>query len=1039
MLKITFKLTFLIGILSGYFGFAQTLNQSANWPNSSWSISGTYTAGGLLSDPSGSGSTFTFDDDGAGSGSADAVLATSPIIDLTAASNAGETWIAINSEIVYRELSDILAVEVYDADAMSWSVLETFSGNSSNTDFTSCNNTVAYTTAIIDIANYSSSQLAGFQYRFSYDDQDGWSWGFCITSPTITSAAPPACIDPNSLEASSITASGAQIDWVSGGSGEASWEYVVQESGTGMPTSSGTNTSQKPVAISSLMSNTTYEFYVRAACSSTDFSDWVGPFEFRTLCSVFSLPFTETFNSDSATQACWSVEDINDDGDEWDLDYTFSVFEGDQCAIINTDFNSGNNDDYLITPGITLTGNDRLIYQYRVQSSGEPNNFELLLSTTGTAPADFTNTILADTEYSNTTYEEQVVDLSSYSGTVYIAWHIPNGGLDGWRLYIDSVVIEEVPTCEAPLDLTVGNLTTSSAEIGWTSGGSGETEWEYLVQEAGLGAPTASGTSTTVNPAVVSGLSSDTSYEFYVRALCSSSDVTSWSGPFEFNTLCDPFGLPFVETFDSDSTTEDCWTVNNENGDLDTWNLDYIFNAFEGDESANMYTDINNGINDDYLITPGITLTGNDRLVYQHRVQSSGEPNNYELLLSTTGIAPADFTNTLLADTEYSNTTYEEQVVDLSSYSGTVYIAWHIPNGGLDGWRLYIDSVVIEEIPSCEPPMDLTATGITNTTADIGWTSGGSGEAEWEYVVQVSGTGTPTTNGTLTTNNPETITGLLSNTVYEFYVRGACSSTDLSTWAGPFEFNTACDALSMPFTETFNSDSTTQNCWTVVNVNDDADTWNMDYTINPFEGDECANINTDFNNGANDDYLISPGLELTGTQELTFQYRVESNGEPNNFEVLLSTTGTAPADFTTTILADASYDNTTYEEITVDLSAYSGTVYLAWHIPDGGLDGWRLYLDSIVVDEIPGLSLEDFDQETLNLQYYPNPTSDVLNVSSSFIIEELSVINMLGQVMKEVKPENTNHRLDFSNMDAGVYYVKTKIEGGYQLFKIIKK
>lgn len=170
---------------------AQTLNQPASWPNASWTLTGTYAPAGLLSNPTVAGTTFTWDDDLAGSASDDVLQVTSPVIDLTAASMAGETSITISGDFVYRALGgDVLAIEIYNADAATWTSVQTFVGNSMNTNYQTCTGAVPYTTTIIDIAGYTATQLSGFQYRFSYNDQAGWQWGWCLTSPTIVSASP---------------------------------------------------------------------------------------------------------------------------------------------------------------------------------------------------------------------------------------------------------------------------------------------------------------------------------------------------------------------------------------------------------------------------------------------------------------------------------------------------------------------------------------------------------------------------------------------------------------------------------------------------------------------------------------------------------------------------------------------------------------------------------------------------------------------------------------------------------------------------------
>ncbi|WP_405570802.1 T9SS type A sorting domain-containing protein [Winogradskyella sp. Asnod2-B02-A] len=275
MKKITLKFLMAIALLFSYSGMAQTLNEAAGWPSADWTISGTYTAAGLLSDPT-VDATFGFDDDAAGFGSLDDVQATSPIIDLTAASTAGETWITISGEIVFRSLGEILILETYDADAMTWSVAETFEGNSTNTDYQSCAGTVAYTSSVVNIAGYTATQLSGFQYRFSYDDLDGYQWGFCLSSPTITSATPPSCPDPIALAASPTGIDTADITW-SAGNMETDWtyEYGVSPYVQGDGGTTGTVMTTPLLSLSSLTPGETYDIYVQANCGASGDSSYV--------------------------------------------------------------------------------------------------------------------------------------------------------------------------------------------------------------------------------------------------------------------------------------------------------------------------------------------------------------------------------------------------------------------------------------------------------------------------------------------------------------------------------------------------------------------------------------------------------------------------------------------------------------------------------------------------------------------------------------------------------------------------------------------
>ncbi len=249
-----------------------------------------------------------------------------------------------------------------------------------------------------------------------------------------------------------------------------------------------------------------------------------------------------------------------------------------------------------------------------------------------------------------------------------------------------------------------------------------------------------------------------------------------------------------------------------------------------------------------------------------------------------------------------------------------------------------------------ETVTDLTAETLSFEEVELSWNTVGT---ETEWVVEYGEAGfTPGTGTTVTVSqNPVTIDGLNEQTNYDFYVAPLCAAGFEGDQDGPASATTFCaPIMAQGFCENFASDSETQDCWTVINANDDGDSWNMDYTSNPYNGDQVAVILTDGNGGSNDDWLISPQLTLTGNEVLNFFYRVQSSGEPNDFRVMLSTTGKEPADFTVTLMDLASYSNITYQDTAVNLTDYTGDVYIAWHVPSGGLDGWRLYIDQVCVD-----------------------------------------------------------------------------------------
>ncbi|WP_313805394.1 choice-of-anchor J domain-containing protein, partial [Flavobacterium sp.] len=541
--------------------------------------------------------------------------------------------------------------------------------------------------------------------------------------------------------------------------------------------------------------------------------------------------------STSPTQQCWTVVNANGDADAWNMDYATNPFEGNQSAMMLTDFNAGANDDWLISPVLNLSatpGPKRLKFHYRVQSAGEPNDFRVVLSTTGPNTANFTETLIPLASYNNITYVERIVNLVGpgnvpYTGNVNIAWHVPSGGLDGWRLYIDNVIIEDMPACPQPSNLIVNSTTQNSATLSWTPGFT-ETAWEVVVQAPGAGVPTGASTiipaNTNTNFVVnTPPLTPATNYEYWVRAYCNASEQSTWVGPMTFTTACSIIDVPYQEGFNSTSPTQQCWTVVNQNGDADAWNMDYAANPFEGNQSATLTTDFNAGANDDWLISPVLNLSatpGAKRLKFHYRVQSVGEPNDFRVMLSTTGPAIANFTETLIPLASYSNITYIERIVNLVGpgnvpYTGNVNIAFHVPSGGLDGWRLYIDNVIIEDMPACPDPSNLVVNATTQNTATLSWTPGFT-ETAWQVVVQAPGAGVPTGASTILNANTNVNflvdTGLAPSTSYEYWVRAYCNATDQSNWIGPMIFYTTQIPAITDFIEDFESSPSS---WTLIN------------------------------------------------------------------------------------------------------------------------------------------------------------------------------------------------------------------------------
>ncbi len=131
-----------------------------------------------------------YDDDAAGSGSNPAThTITSPVIDLTTSFGAGETTVQVDANLAYQHFgSSSLVIEYWDADAAAWVALETFSATTPNgTTYNDATVTMDPFLYSLDISTWTATQLAGFQLQYTYDDGNGWQWGYASGTNTVTS------------------------------------------------------------------------------------------------------------------------------------------------------------------------------------------------------------------------------------------------------------------------------------------------------------------------------------------------------------------------------------------------------------------------------------------------------------------------------------------------------------------------------------------------------------------------------------------------------------------------------------------------------------------------------------------------------------------------------------------------------------------------------------------------------------------------------------------------------------------------------------
>ncbi len=662
------------------------------------------------------------------------------------------------------------------------------------------------------------------------------------------------CNMPSNQNETSITTTGATLNWTEDGS-STQWEVEYGLSGftQGNGTTVTVNTTPS-YTLSGLSSGTDYSWYVRAICSGGGKSYWEGPHDFMTNCAVQNAPFSENFDAVSSPDLpnCWSKKVVKSD----------SFYFGLKVETQGWDANSNPNsvvldasDDpaatlLLITPHLgDLTSQSNQIRFYGF-------SWSLIDVVVGTMsdPTDETTFTPYQTITLTDTYTEYTVTFgSSYTGTdEYIAFKHSGGAHTS--LNIDDFVYEAIPTCPAPTGQASNNATSTTVDLDWTENGSAST---WNIEYGATGFTQGSGTmiTATSKPYHLTGLSIGTTYDWYVRTDCGGGDQSSWTGPDNFTTSCAALTASYSQNFDQVTAPDlpNCWSAALVQGASAFVNTVTTGNPHSAPNHAYLYNGSATSGNI-LLISPQFSdLTSHSN---QIRFYAYAD-NTADLIIGTMSDPTDQSTFTAFQTVELTGTYTEYSIVFGTNYTLTdQYIAFR---HGLNTIHttIYIDDFVYEPAPACPPPANQTETGIALNSSDLSWDETGTA-TQWniEYGAKGYTQGSGTTVSGIT--NPYTLSGLIANNQYDWYVQADCGANGTSSWTGSSTFTTATGKAENPTPEDgikhIAITSTTFDWDDVTN----ADSYTIDIGTT-YEGDEIVSAES----CASSQYTLSSNLDYS--------------------------------------------------------------------------------------------------------------------------------------------------------------------------------
>ncbi len=865
-------------------------------------------------------------------------------------------------------------------------------------------------------------------YQIAFEGYDDYGYPIGLDNLTLLDLT---CPPPSNLVGTNPTTSGFDLGWTDATGTLWNIQYMLasESDWTNATTISGVT---NPYTFTTLNSSTAYKVRVQTDCS-TEQSLWTNHITFSTSCgSITTFPWSEGFETspwdaavtpgNALAPLCW----ININGGYSSSSYIWRrtstasyIHSGTGAAQMYTS-SSYPTSDWLISPPITLTGGERLRFWAKGYNTYIDNiNVKIFDITTNTSDislasdtALFTE-IMPNTLVSPTVWTEYEINLSQYVGDYRIAFVRNTTG--GYYLNLDDVSISAIPACSRPSLITSSSNTQNSIDLSWTNGNTSDASW--YIYYAPTGTSTFDSVLANSNPYTLSGLSASTGYDIYMRTDCGT-ELSEASNISTFYTSCGSItSFPWNEGFEvawapavspGNLSSPTCWTnINKGAGSTNYWSRSTSY-YHSGAGSAQMYTD-NSSQNNDWLITPLISLTGNERLRFwtQNYSATSAELDEISIWISDGTITTIDTTNmgqydSIQGFSQIYQTTipigpWQQHEINLSQYSGDRYIAFVRRNTPDNGWYLRLDDVEVSTLPQCNRPTNVTATNITTTDAEISWVNGNQADASWWIYYKQSGT--TTYDSILVNSNPYTLSSLLPSSGYDVYVVTDCS-TELSEASQILNFRTLCaDISTLPYLESFDSYGTGSSatsyppCWSR-NVT----TYTNNYPYISSTSFSTPGALYFYAYGDTRTVAVCNPIDSTvpiNTLAVEFKMRystVDASGiqlgvmtNPNDFNTFVAVG--SPQVLTTT---------DTWEDKVVFLSNYTGTgryIALAAIAPSGGYS--RAYIDNFKVDLIPscpsvyGLNVEPSSTSSVSVNW-----NDEADEGDGYVIAYASNLNV---------------------------------------------
>ncbi|MCQ2284430.1 MAG: choice-of-anchor J domain-containing protein, partial [Bacteroidales bacterium] len=748
----------------------------------------------------------------------------------------------------------VTCVDTYYGDDIAVYVIDENDGG-----FTSFNDMQSHATCIMPSHPVSSMgweeiELSLMNYEGNYRlafVRNGANGGANMYLDDITVSEMPACPKIYGVTVDAASSTSALLTFRNDSYVNQGWEIAYDTTGSAtFDPENAENTltipdgATLPITLDNLATSVEYTLAIRQSCGG-EWSDFI-TFTLPDVDPV-TVPFTSNFedtdindawvmyNSTSAYNTFAIGNAVQNGGDSAlyisnDNGTSNQYSTGSSCvAVAAIPVSFGNADQYVISFDWKMAGESN--YDF-ASACLVPMNVDLTPTDSYNQPAwvgtyKLNDETFTQSQHSDWTNCSVIVDGADVNGSMkQLAFVWRNDGSGGSQppVAIDNISILEV-SCPVPSNVTVSNITTTTADVAWTVDASAST-WIVQVGQNG----TWENYEVYENPYTIENLNPSSQYHVRVATLCGT-DTSAFMSPVDFFTNCAALqqsDLPYLENFNStpEETIPNCWRR-----PVTYLGAPYVTTTTSYTGSNSIFFQ-SQPTHPSTLVTPQIDVELNN-LQVTFTINREGESSgNFEVGVMSDPTNMSTFEHVASFYPPEDIATEYTVKFDSTTLNGPGnYIAFR-QLSVYDNWYYWLDDVEIAEIPVCPRPESFTFSNLTTESVTLTWHE--TGEAtSWNILYGPAGFDIESDGTLINVYDTTEFVENLTTITYDFYVQADCGS-ETSIWRGPLQITPGSFNINATGTDTVNMcggiiydnggqhGQYTSNCNSIVVVNPDA-------------------------------------------------------------------------------------------------------------------------------------------------------------------------------------------------------------------------